>query len=315
MQQSDIDIRDALFDRIYDLGEQDRDVIILTDDMDAFSLRRFHQNFPNQYVNIGVAEQNMINVAAGLATCGKKVFAYGIASYVTMRCFEQIKVNLCSMNLPVTIIGVGPGFSFEFDGPTHHGTTDISLMRTLPEMAIYNPSDSALASACVDLAYESDGPTYLRLDKGKFPGMTGDENDFSKGFRVLRPLRDLNIISSGYMTMQALTVAAALDERGIDVGIVDLYRLKPIDESFISNVLGQSKGLVAIEENSIIGGVGTILAELLADSHLHARLKRIGVQDKQFLKYGSREWLQGTNGLDVPSIINVVSKMAAEIPG
>jgi transketolase len=309
LQLADKDIRDALFDRVYELAEQDPNVVMLTDDMDAFSLRRFKQDFPERYINIGVAEQNMMNVAAGLATCGKRVFTYGIASYVTMRCFEQIKVNLCSMRLPVTIIGVGPGFSFEFDGPTHHGTIDVSVMRTLPEMSIYNPSDSALASACVDLAYENAGPTYIRLDKGKYPDMTGGNNDFSQGFRVLKPLTDVNIVSSGFMTMRALSVAEALEGRGISIGIVDLYRLKPVTAEFAAVVLGQSKRVVTIEESSIVGGVGTILAELLAESGLAVRLTRLAVPDKQFLQYGSREWLQRNNGLDETTLIEVISEI------
>ena len=303
MQVADIDIRDAFFDEIYRIGSRDRNVVFLTDDMDAFSLRKFRQDFPTQFINVGVAEQNLVNLAAGLATCGKRVFAYGIASFVTMRCFEQIKVNLCSMNLPVTIIGVGAGFSFGFDGPTHHGTQDIAIMRALPEMTIYNPSDISLASACAQLAYKSHGPVYVRLDKGRFPVLSSEADDFSEGFRVLKPLQDINIVSTGFMTPRTLFIATELEKRSIYVGVVDLFRLKPIGERFILKVLGRSKEIVTVEENSIVGGVGTIVAEVLADNQMNIRLRRVAAQDKQFIQYGSREWFHATNRLDEASIV------------
>jgi transketolase len=310
LQLSDTDIRDALFDTIYDIATKDRDLVFLTDDMDAFSLRRFKQDMPDQFINIGVAEQNMINVAAGLATCGKKVFAYGIASYVTMRCLEQIKVNLCSMNLPVTIIGVGPGFSFEYDGPTHHGVQDVSLMRSLPEMSIYNLSDISLANASAHLAYQADGPVYIRLDKGKFPDFRGDTESFSKGFRVLRPLADLNIVSTGFMTPRALAVAEELKNRSINAGVVDLYRLKPIDNAFFAQVIEPSSRIVTVEENSIIGGIGSIVTEVAADKQSDVKVHRIAVEDRQFLTYGRREWHHQNLGIDLDSLVNAITEIA-----
>lgn len=303
---SDIDIRDAFFDEIYKLGAEDRNVVFLTDDLDAFSLRKFKEDFPAQFINIGVAEQNMVNIAAGLATCGKKVFAYGIAPFVTMRCFEQIKVNLCSMNLPVTIIGVGAGFSFGFDGPTHHGTQDVSLMRSLPEITIYNPSDAAVASACAHLAYKSRGPVYVRLDKGKFPGLTKEGEDFSDGVRIVRPLRGTNIVATGFMTAQALLVADELERKGVRVGVVDLYRLKPIPEAFVARVIDPSKRIVTLEEHSLVGGLGSIVCEQVADHQRHVSVKRIGVKDRQFVEYGSREWFHTVNGLDVAAVVEAL---------
>lgn len=303
---SDIDIRDAFFDQIYRIGADDKNVIFLTDDMDAFSLRKFKEDFPAQFINIGVAEQNMVNIAAGLAACGKKVFAYGIAPFVTMRCYEQIKVNLCSMNLPVTIIGVGVGFSFGFDGPTHHGTQDVAIMRALPEITIYNPSDITLASACARLAYESLGPVYVRLDKGVFPVLSMEEENFLDGFRILKPLQDINIVSTGFMTLEALRVTAELEKRSIRVGVVDLYRLKPISEALFFKVLDRSREVVTIEENSIVGGLGSIVCEILADNKDSAkdiRVTRIATRDKQFVCYGTREWFYTRCNLDVNSLV------------
>lgn len=308
MLASKIDMRDAFFDEVYNIGEKDKEVVFLTDDMDAFSLRRFKRDFPNQFINIGVAEQNMINVSAGLAACGKRVFAYGIASFVTMRCYEQIKVNLASMNLPVTIIGVGQGFSFEFDGPTHHGTQDVAIMRAIPEITIYNLSDISLAARAAHLAYRSNGPVYVRLDKGKFPILSDENESFSDGFRILKPLEEVNIISTGFMTPQALVVAAELEKRSVHVGLVDLYRLKPIDDAFFHKVLKPSAEIVTLEESSFVGGIGSIVCEILADKGSDVRVRRFAIQDRQFISYGSRGWFHAQNGLDVPSIVEALAK-------
>ena len=308
MSTSDIDMRDAFFDEIYEIGSKDKDVVFLTDDMDAFSLRRFKADMPNQFININVAEQNMINVAAGLAMYGKKVFTYGIASFVTMRSLEQIKVNLCSMNLPVTIIGVGPGFSFEFDGPTHHGTQDVAIMRAIPEITIYNLSDISLAARAAHLAYRSNGPVYVRLDKGKFPILSDAIESFSDGFRILKPLGEVNIVSTGFMTSQALEVAAELEKRSVHVGLVDLYRLKPIDNAFFHKVLEPSAEIVTLEESSFVGGIGSIVCEILADKGSDVRVRRFAIHDRQFISYGSRGWFHAQNGVDVASVVEALTK-------
>ena len=161
MNLNGIDIRDSFFDQLYLKGSTNKNIIILSADMDTFSLRKFSKDFPNQYINVGVSEQNMINVASGLAMSGKIVFCYSIASFATLRCFEQIKVNICSMNLPVTIVGAGAGFSFGYDGPTHHGHQDLSSMKLLPEMSIFELSSNDLAKN-VDFSIEKKSPLYIR---------------------------------------------------------------------------------------------------------------------------------------------------------
>lgn len=307
-QTQNVDVRDAFFDEIYAIAAKDPSVVFLTGDMDAFSLKKFKQDFPDRFINIGVAEQNMMCVAAGLATCGKRVFTYGINTFVTMRCFEQIKINLCSMKLPVTIIGAGAGFSFGFDGPTHHGTQDIAVMRALPELTIYNPSDAVLAAACARLAYKSREPVYIRLDKGKFPQFYDAHETGEKGYKILKPLQAVNLISTGFMTTQAMAAAEKLEAQGKKVGVVDVYRIKPLAQDFLTQVVDSSKTLYTLEEHSAAGGFGSILAELLADGGRAVTLKRLAVQDKQFLDYGDREWFQKQNGLDVASLVRELSR-------
>lgn len=303
-----IDIRDALFEQLYELGDKDKNVIFITDDLDAFVLRKFKKDFPKQFINIGVAEQNMIDLAAGLACGKKKVFLYGICSYVTTRCFEQIKFSICSMNLPVVIIGVGAGLSFSFDGPSHHGVIDIALMRTLPEITILNPIDALSARSAINYAYKKSAPCYIRLDKGVFPKIYENSIDVEKGFKIVNKLRDVNIISTGYMTPQVLTAIKETDLK-VKVGVVDLFRLKPIKGEFISQVIKKSKKIITVEENTIIGGLGSIISEVIIDNNFNIKLKRLALPDHQIDIFGTREWLLSRNHLDLQSLVKNISQV------
>jgi transketolase len=158
-------MRDSFFDTLYKIARRDPDVMLVDADMGAPSLDKFRRDMPAQFVNVGIAEQNAISVAAGLTLGGKKAFAYAIAPFITLRCYEQIKVNMCSMKIPVACVGVGAGFSYEDSGPTHHTTEDIAIMRALPNMTIFNVSDNIMASACAKIAYEYESPLYVRLDR------------------------------------------------------------------------------------------------------------------------------------------------------
>ena len=305
MEMNKTDIRDAFFDGIYEIGKADKNMIFLTDDMDAFGLKKFVRDFPNQFFNVGVAEQNQINVATGLTLCGKKVFVFGICSFMTMRCFEQIKFNICGMNLPVVVIGIGAGFSFDSDGPALHGTQDIAVMRSLPEITIYNPPDAMSASVVARLAHEKNGPSYIRLDKGVYPVIYENGRDLQNGFKVIRPVQAVNIISTGYMTSVAIRLVEELERQGVNVGLLDLMRLKPVDPLFYKTI-ENTESLITIEENSLVGGLGSIVSELLSDNNSAIKLKRIGSQDKQFLVYGTRSWLHSLNGLTLPDLQKTV---------
>ena len=303
----ELDIRDVFFDRLYQLGSTNPNIMIVSADMDAFSLRKFAKDFPDQYLNVGVAEQNMINVAAGLAISGKIVFCYSIASFATLRCLEQIKVNICSMKLPVTIVGAGAGFSFGYDGPTHHGHQDVSSMRLMPEMSIIELSSNDVAKRAVDYAVEAGSPCYIRLDKGLFPDWSDIETDFNKGYRVIRPLADVNLISNGFMMREVVSAADLLNDRGIDVGIVDLFKFKPFPEMFLEEILARSNTVISIEESCKTGGLGTGLSELIAQNDVRCSLKVIGAPDKQFIEYGDREWFHEKYGLSAGSVADQIS--------
>jgi len=307
MKIDDIDIRDAFFDEVCVIASKDPSVMFLTADMGAFSLDRFKTDLRSQYINVGVAEQNLVSVAAGLAMTKKKVFIYTIAPFVTQRCYEQIKIDICGMHLPVVIIGSGPGITYSSDGPTHHAIQDVAIMRTLPEMTIFNPADSATAAAAAKIAYLSDGPVYIRIDKGKLPSLYDNNEDFSDGLALLKEGRDLTIITTGVMVPQAFKVADELARHSIDTGIIDVYRLKPINDGLLSELIRDSKRVVTLEEHSIIGGIGSAISEILVDKGQVLPMKRIGIPEKNCMGYGDREWMHSFYGLDVHSVCRTIS--------
>lgn len=295
-------MRDAFFDKLYEIAQKNKQVIVLTDDFGAPSLDKFRKDLSSQYINIGIAEQNMVSVAAGLALGGKIVYMYAIAPFVTLRCCEQIKVDLCCMNLPVTAVGVGAGYAYNNAGPTHHATEDIAIMRALPRMTILNPSDNVMAAACAEMSFNNPGPKYIRFDREKFPLIYNPNHDFSNGLTYLKTGRDLTIIATGIMVHHAFMVVDELAKHSIDAGIVDLYRIKPVNEELLLRAIEQSGRVVTLEENLINGGIGSILAEIFADNGKIYLLKRIAIPDQYYFRYGSRESLHSFCGLDVDSI-------------
>ena len=238
MKISDMDMRDAFFDEVYKIARDDPRVIFLTADMGAHSLIRFKNDLPKQYINVGVAEQNMVSIAAGLALGGKTVFIYSIAPFVTMRCYEQIKIDLCCMNLPVTIIGAGAGLTYGSDGPTHHATQDVAVMRTLPEITILNPSDSTMTQAFARISYQATSPVYIRIEKGKLPLIYKEQNsDFSDGLAEIKSGHDLTIIATGIMVHRAVEVAESLKKHSVSAAVLDLYRIKPLNTDLLLRIV------------------------------------------------------------------------------
>lgn len=297
-----IDLRDACFEELRTIAAADRSVIVLTDDMGAFALEQLKRELASQYFNMGIAEQNIVSVAAGLALGGKRPFIYGISTFVTMRCYEQIRVDLCCMNLPVTIIGSGAGFTYGSDGPTHHATQDVAIMRALPEMTIYNPSDAVLTAGVVRRAYEDPGPKYIRIEKGVLPRLYNGGQDFRRGFAILKTGRDMMLAATGFMVHKAARVSEELRQHGLDVGVLDLYRIKPVDAKALWEALRPARRLAILEEHSLIGGVSSLLCEMQADEDPRRPILRFGLPDTHCYEYGNREWMLTRHGLDVETV-------------
>lgn len=304
-----MDIRDAFFDTLYEIALKDSNVILLVADMGAFSLEKFRKDLPDQYINVGIAEQNLVNVASGLAIGGKKVFIYAIAPFIIQRCYEQIKVNLSGMKLPITILGIGGGITYSNDGSTHHAVQDIANMRALPGMNIISPSDSVSFSRAAYDSYTSDYPTYVRLDKGVVSELYDSVNDTSNGISELRTGKDILLISTGLMTHTALRVTESLKEFGFNAGVIDIYRILPLNKDLILNLIKKYSHIVTLEEHYIYGGIGSIIQELLAEMHSEKFLFAFAIKDIEISGYGSREWMCEQYGLDSKSIIDKIIEL------
>jgi len=302
-------MRDAFSDALYAIARRDPRVILVTSDTGAVCHDDFKAEIPRQYLNVGIAEQNMIGVGAGLAMAGHIVYTYAIVPFATMRCYEQIRVDLCCMGrLPVTVVGIGAGFDYNTLGPTHHGTEDIALMRTLPGMTILSPSDSVLAAACARISYETPGPKYVRLDRVGLPLIyPEDATDFAEGLTHLRKGDDVCIVATGRMVMRALEVADALARKGIAVSVVDLYRVKPVNVKRLLEIMRASKRVATIEEHFLTGGIGSLVAEIMADENACLPQKRFGLPDCFCREYGPREHLHSLFQLDLPSIAHGIA--------
>jgi transketolase len=297
-----IDMRDAFFDVIYEHAIRNESIFLVTNDMEVHSLKELQHHAPDRIINVGVAEQNMINVAAGLASVGKRVIVFGISSFIAFRAYEQIRMNLCSMNLPVTIVGLGQGYSFSYDGPTHHGVHDLAVLRTIPELEILNPGDSSVAAASAVYALEAKGPLYVRVDKGKYPDLHGDGLTLSSGFAVLRPVQRVTVVATGALVARALRATKKLSERGVEVGLVDAYRIQPFPSRLRPEL--QSADLILVAEEGVSsGGLYSALLEAHQASSVQIRHLGSGMLGPQKIAYGSREWMLEQEGLGEDSLV------------
>lgn len=308
-------MRDSFFDTLYELARKDPDVVLVDADMGAPSLDKFRRDIPAQFVNVGIAEQNAITVASGLSLGGKNAFAYAIAPFITLRCYEQIKIDMCSMNIPVTTIGVGAGFSYDDSGPTHHTTEDIAIIRTLPNITILNATDNVMASKCAKIAYQSDGPMYVRLDREPLADIYNKDETFRDGIHCFKEGEDVCIVSTGNMVHKALEVAKLLKKQSIDAAVVDVYRIKPVNKSLLVKHITKSKKVVSLEEHLLDGGLGSIVAEIIADDNINIPLKRLAIPGKYCYTYGGREAIRKTIGLDTKSVEKSIIEFCGKMKG
>ena len=306
-----LDFRDAIFNSLRTIMLQDSNVICLTNDMGAMGLDQIRKERAKQVVNVGIAEQNLMSVAGGLALAGKRVFAYGIASHITTRCYEQIKLDICATAQPVTIIAIGSGLSYGSDGPTHHAVNDLGYMGALPGLSIFNPSDVVSAGAAVQRAYTEAVPAYIRIDKDSFP-IIYKENEpglFSEGLSVLKPGENITLLSTGVLVHRALTVAHLLEKEGLSVSVVDCHRLRPFNEDLVEKIVRNSKIVVTLEEHCRFGGLATLVSQIIAERQIQVKFHPIALNDKFFLGSASRTWVHAEHGMTEEAIKNTIKQL------
>ena len=271
-------------------------------------LTKFKELYPHQFLSTGIAEQNMIALASGLASEGYNVFASSFASFVTTRCFEQVKVNLGYMQHNVKLVGIASGLGVSHQGNTHFGLDDVSLMRAIPNMTIVVPSDcTEVAKATIALA-EMEGPAYLRLvGEGFVPIVNTDDYEFKIGKGVKKHEgNDVLIIANGTMVNQSLKVAKELSEQsGIETTVINMHTVKPLDTQIIDDNISGKKLIVTMEEGQINGGLGSAIAEYMASIGNTPKMLRLGVKDI-FPHAGSYQYLLEQCGIDVESIKKMI---------
>lgn len=295
---------------IYEAALRDKKIHFITGDLGHIHAEDFEKNIPGQYLNGGLAEQNIIAVAAGLALSGMKVFVYSIVPFITLRCFEQIKVDVCYQNVDVTIVGVGDGFSFGPYGGTHHSIEDIAIMRALPNMKIICPGTPYEAGILTREAIRLGGPTYIRISRGKELNL---EREYPLQFgkaAVIRPGEDATILVSGPIIFEALRAADILDKEGVDLEVVNMHTVKPIDEELVRDRAIKRKAVFTLEEHSIIGGLGGAVAEVISEvDDKKAVFKRFGVNDAWPKVVGSQKYLRDKFGISADKIAGEIIKL------
>lgn len=301
-------MRDAFIAELTALAAADPSVMLITGDLGFGVLTDYAKRFPRQFLNAGVAEQNMTGLAAGLALEGHKVYTYSIANFTTLRCLEQIRNDVCYHDADVTVVSVGGGFSYGQLGMSHFATEDLAILRALPNLAVVAPADAWEAAALTRQMYDRPGPKYLRLDKG-VAGLPEAPVTLGRT-RTVRAGDDVALVAIGSIVGEAMRAAERLAEAGIAARVIAVHALKPFDPAEILAAARETGGLVTIEEHSIVGGLGGAVAEacLLAGA-APARFRMIGLADCYPSVVGDQNYLRREYGMDADAIVGAVRDM------
>lgn len=304
-------MRNNLIKVVCEEAIKDPNLVFVTADLGFNVLNPFFEKFPKQYVNVGIAEQNMTSVAAGLALEGKKVFTYSIGSFSTLRCLEQIRNDVCYHNLDVKIVALAAGFAYGSLGMSHHATEDIAVMKSLPNMTVFSPCDPIETRAVTKAAISLKTPCYIRLGRGGEPDIHDEEIDdliIGKAYKLFDG-EDGCIFSTGAITIEAKKAVEKLMGKGIKVALYSFPTIKPIDKDVIIKCSKKYKSIVVVEEHQKIGGLASSVADVLSElNDDHALIRRVGMDDEYTSIVGSTEYLRKQYKMDCDSIINILEK-------
>lgn len=304
-------MRDAFIDSLSKMAANDKDIFLITGDLGFGVLDNFAEKFPAQFLNVGVAEQNMTGIATGLALSGYKVFTYSIANFTTLRCLEQIRNDACYHNANVNVVSIGGGFGYGALGMSHHATEDLSIMRSLPNIEVIAPGDDFETKEATKYVVNSSKPSYLRLERASHTYEDNLGNDFEYGkIRKIREGNDVAIFCAGGVTQVAMNAAKTLSKKDISLGIYSVHSLKVIDYETISKVFENYAGVITIEENNLKGGLGSAISEICIDNKIFPKsLKRMGLEDIYSSVVGSQEYLRDFYNLGEKDLIKNVMEI------
>lgn len=303
-------MRNAYLDSLYELAKSDKKVYALISDNGAIVYDKYRRDLSGQYLNLGISEANMIGVAAGMASCGKIPFAYTIGAFLAYRAFEFIRNDVCLQRQNVKIVGTGAGEAYSELGPTHHATEDLGGLRALPNLTILCPASPLEVKKATKAAYEHEGPVYLRIGTNREPEIYDEEYDFQIGRAVtLREGRDIVLIGTGSILKDLLEAAEQLKSEGIYARVIDMHTIKPIDKETIMKAADEVGKIITVEDHNIIGGLGSAVAEVLAEYGGKISFKRIGLQDGFSKGYGTYTEVKRNNGIDMGAIMELTRKL------
>ncbi|GAB2456440.1 transketolase C-terminal domain-containing protein [Nocardioides hungaricus] len=302
-------MRSRFFADLLEAARADPDIVFITGDLGFGVVEPFVEACPEQFVNAGVAEQNMTGMAAGMALAGAKVFTYSIANFPTIRCLEQIRNDVAYHGADVVVVGVGGGLAYGALGMSHHATEDLAIMRSIPGLAVAAPGDPEETSAILADLVAHGGPAYLRLGKAGERTVHRTRPDLARGqTATLRVGSDVALVSTGAMLPVVMDAADDLDAAGVSSTVVSSPWIVPFDEAAIRRVATMHRLLVTVEEHTISGGLGGAAAEVLAESDSTCPLMRVGVPHKFSSVVGDQDYLRGVHGLTRQSIAERVMK-------
>jgi transketolase len=302
-------MRNAFADELTKLGDQDSRVVMLSGDIGNRLFDKFKAKHPARFFNCGVAEANMMGVAAGMAMNGLRPVAYTITPFVTTRCLEQIRTDVCYHEAPVTIVAVGAGLAYAGLGPTHHACEDISFLRSIPNMVVIAPGDAFEVRAALQASMKQDRPVYIRMGKKGEPVVhKGPIADFAIGKAItISEGKDVCLLSTGNMLPEVIDAAKKLAEKGISAEVVSFHTVKPLDEACLKRAFSKFKLVATIEEHSLIGGFGAAVSEWLTDSKTsNQNFIRFGTPDAFFKKSGEQEYAREMLGLSAHQIADKI---------
>ncbi len=298
-------MRKTCLNSVYDLARRDDRVIFIGSDLGVNTLDEFKNNIPERFFMEGISEQHIIGMAAGLAMEGNIPYVNTISVFLTRRCFEQIVLDLCLHNLNVRLIGNGGGLVYAPLGPTHLAVEDIAILRTIPNMTILAPADAKEIARLMELTVEHDGPVYIRLAKGGDHIVTPDDQEYKIGKSIrVREGKDILIITTGVTLQISLDAARSLASKGVEAGILHIHTIKPLDTKAIIERLAEVPALITVEEGTVIGGLGSSVAEIVAEADFGQpkKFKRIGVPDTFSDNFGSQKELMEGFGITAANV-------------
>jgi transketolase len=301
------EVRNAFADEITKLGLSDSRVVLLSGDIGNMLFDNFKKVDDRRFFNCGVAEANMMGVAAGMALSGLRPVIYTITPFTTTRCFEQIRVDACYHNVPVVIVGTGAGLSYAELGPTHHSLEDLAILRTLPGMTVLAPCDAIELRLALRAALKQDGPVYMRIGKKGEPLIHRRPCDFRIGrVAVVRVGVDVALLGTGTIMIEVLKAADLLNEHGVSAEVVSVHSIKPLDLAYLAGAGKRFKVIATIEEHGLIGGLGSAVSEWRSAANSPIRQLSFGVPDEFMHEVGSQEYAREKYGLVSKAIANEV---------